>query len=103
MRCVIKRLALLAAALMLLTVPVLAVEGTMDKMLEQGQQGGKDECLLVAKNCGSEVDTIQQRIERIQKEIGRGTDVYTNDELKSLNRQLENEIKNLEELSTGGA
>jgi hypothetical protein len=101
MRCIIKRLALLAAALMLLTVPVLAVEGTMDKMLEQGQQGGKDECLLVAKNCGGEVDTIQQRIERIQKEIGRGTDVYTNDELKSLNRDLENEIKNLEQLNTG--
>jgi len=73
----------------------------MDKMLEQGQQGGKDECLLVAKNCGGEVDTIQQRIERIQKEIGRGTDVYTNDELKSLNRDLENEIKNLEQLNTG--
>jgi hypothetical protein len=100
MRCVIKRLTLLAAALMLMAMPVLAAEGTMEKSFDPGQQTGKDECLLVAKNC--QADAIQERIDRINKEIGRGTDVYTNDELKSLNRQLEFEIKNLEGLNMGG-
>lgn len=101
MRCVIKRLALLTAALMLIAVPVLADEEFTDRAVEQGQQGGKDECLLVARNCGNEVDSIQQRIDRIQKEIGRGTDVYTNDELNRLNRQLGEELKNLENLNMG--
>ncbi|GAC1465214.1 MAG: hypothetical protein PVSMB11_00380 [Desulfuromonadaceae bacterium] len=74
----------------------------MDKALEQGQQDGKNECLLVAINCPNQVDTIQQRIERIKGEIARGSDVYTNDELGRLNRQLEEAIKNLEELGAGG-
>lgn len=100
MRCVIKRITLLAAALMLMAMPVLAAEGTMEKSLDQGQQAGKDECLLVAKDC--QANTIQERIDRIQVEIGRGTGVYTNDELKSLERQLEFEIKNLEGLNMGG-
>jgi hypothetical protein len=102
MRCLIRRLTLLAAALLLLAVPVLADEGAMDKALEQGQQEWKNECLLVAINCPDQVDTIQQRIERIKGEIGRGTDVYTNDELKTLNWKLEEAEKNLEELGAGG-
>lgn len=100
MRHIIKRITMLSAALMLLAVPVFAAEDT-ERMLEQGQSG-KDECLLVAKNCVGEADTIQQRIERIEHEIGRGTDVYTNEELRILNRQLENEQKSFENLIMGG-
>jgi TolA-binding protein len=102
MRCIIKRLTLLAAALMIMAVPVLAAEGSMDRTFEQGQQVEKNECLLLAMNCANQVDTIQQRIERIKGEISRGTDVYTNDELRRLNRQLEETIKTLEDLSSGG-
>jgi len=85
---------------MLMAMPVLAAEGTIEKTSDQWQQGGKDECLLVAKNC--QADTSQERIDRINKEIGRGTDVYTNDELQQLQRQLEFEIKNLEGINMGG-
>ena len=102
MRCVIRRLTLLAAALMLFALPVLADEGASDKALEQGQQSGKDECLLLARNCGNEVDSIQQRIDRIKNEIGRGANVYNDDELKTLNNRLENEIRVYEELNMGG-
>jgi hypothetical protein len=102
MRCIIRKLTLLAAALMLFAVPVLADEGAMDKALEQGQQELKNECLLVAMNCPNQVDTIQQRIERIKGEIARGSYVYTNDELGILNRQLEEAEKNLQELGAGG-
>ena len=87
-----KRIAILipavAAVVMLYSIPARSDEGAM-----YGTQGEatptKDECLLVAKNCVDNVDSVQQRIDKLQKEIGRGTDVYTNDELKILNRKLE--------------
>jgi hypothetical protein len=101
MRYISKRIALLAPALMLLAAPVFAEEGAIDKMNElQGQQGGKDECLLVAKNC--QADAIQERIERIKTEIDRGPSVYSNDELKTLNKELEYEMRNLDVLQMGG-
>jgi hypothetical protein len=81
---------------MILAVPALADEGSMGSKFEQGQQAGKNECLLVAMNCANQVDTIQQRIDRIKGEIGRGTDVYTTEELKSLNKELEDANKILE-------
>lgn len=102
MRSMIHKITLLAAALMIMTVPVLAAEGTMEKSFGQGEQGGKNECLLVAMNCANQVDTIQQRIERIQKEIGRGTNVYTKDELKRLERDLEDANNTLKDLNMGG-
>jgi hypothetical protein len=102
MRSILRKLSLLAAALMILAVPALADEGTMDKMLDQGQQVNKNECLLVAVNCGNQVDSIQERIDRIKGEISRGSDVYTADELRRLNRQLDEANKILEEESFGG-
>lgn len=102
MRRILKKITLLSAALLLLGIPVLADEGMMDKTLQQEEQNGKDVCLLVAKNCGNEVDTIQERIERLRKEISRGTDVYNNEELNRLKRELDSEIKSLENITTGG-
>jgi len=84
MRHIIKKITLLAAALMIVAVPVLAQEGVMGQQATQNQ---KNECLLVARNCPT--DSIQERIDRIQTEINKGTAVYTNDELKSLKRELE--------------
>lgn len=101
MRCMIRKLSLLAAALLIVAVPVLAEEGSMDKMLEQGQQPDKNECLLASLNCANQVDTIQQRIDRIKGEIQRGTDVYTTDELRILNRQLDDANKTVDDLSYG--
>jgi hypothetical protein len=97
-----RKLTLLAAALMIMAVPVLADEGSMDRMLEQGQQVDKNECLLAAINCPNQVDSLQQRIDRIRGEIARGTDVYTRDELGRLNRELEEAVRTLEMESVGG-
>lgn len=102
MKCMIRKISLLAAALLIVAVPVLAEEGSMDKMLEQGQQSDKNECLLASLNCANQVDTIQQRIDRIKGEIQRGTDVYTTDELRILNRQLDDANKTLDDLNYGG-
>jgi hypothetical protein len=102
MRSIIKKMTLLAAGLMIIAVPALADEGAMDRMLNQGQQVDKNECLRVAINCGNQADSIQQRIDRIEGEIAMGTAVYTNDELRRLNRQLEEATKTLNVLSVGG-
>lgn len=102
MRRVIGKISLLAAILALSAVPVLAADTGMDKVFDQGQQIEKNECLLVAVNCGDQVDSIQQRIERIKGEISRGTDVYTSDELRRLNRELEEAEKLMEAQTFGG-
>ncbi|QWV97458.1 hypothetical protein KP005_19320 [Geomonas nitrogeniifigens] len=48
----------------------------------------KDECVLVSRNCKDAVDDIQTQIKRINKEIEKGTAVYTAEELKKLQQKL---------------
>jgi len=54
----------------------------------------KDECLLVSRNCKNAVDDIQTQIAKIDKEIKKGTAVYTPQELKKLEQKL-TEVKEL--------
>ena len=86
-----------AAVVMLYSAPVRSAEGM------PGTQGEttatKNECLLVAMNCKDNVDSIQQRISKLQTEIGKGTAVYTNNELKILNRKLDEANKVFIELN----
>ncbi|MBK5274689.1 MAG: hypothetical protein JJE30_06520 [Desulfuromonadales bacterium] len=51
-------------------------------------KGQKDECLIVAKNCINDNETVMQRVERLNREINKGTDVYTPEELRILQNQL---------------
>jgi TolA-binding protein len=96
------KIALLLAASLVSALPALAAEGMGSTMMGQGQNQ-KDECLLVAKNCGDRVDTIQQRIERITHEISKGTAVYSREELMHLDSQLNDANRTLEQLTSGGA
>ena len=50
------------------------------------QQGQKDNCLLVAKNCPDSYTA--GKIDRLNREIAKGTAVYTEQELRTLNDQL---------------
>jgi hypothetical protein len=84
-----------------MAVPVLAEEGGFTRGMDPEEQATKDQCLLVAMNCADQVDTYQQKIDRIQNEIKRGTDVYTNDELKRLQDQLDDATKNFNDISGG--
>jgi hypothetical protein len=54
---------------------------------EQAQQ--KDECLLVARNCGNSAISIQDKIERLKDEIAKGRAVYTLEELNNLKQKLD--------------
>jgi hypothetical protein len=88
-----RTMTIIAASMLFSAIPVLADEGNMGSTGSQApqvQQGQKDECLLVAINCGSvpdSMDSIQHRINRLNREIGRGTDVYTPEELQNLREQ----------------
>jgi peptidoglycan hydrolase CwlO-like protein len=60
------------------------------------QANMKDECLLASKDCKDQVDSIQQRIKKINSEIKKGKRVYSAEELKKLQQKLKetNEILN---------
>jgi hypothetical protein len=49
----------------------------------------KNECLLVAKNCINNSSSVQERIDDLKNEISRGLNIYTPDELKLLEDQLQ--------------
>jgi len=74
-----KRAALfvMAALVMSSSMPVFAADDM-----------SKDECLLISKDCKGEVDSIQEKIKKLETEINKGTTVYTTDELKALHKKL---------------
>ena len=55
----------------------------------------KDECLLLAKNCPKEGMSVRDRIDKLNAEIAKGTDVYTADELTVLKGKLDDANKEL--------
>ena len=57
-------------------------------MGESHQVANKDECLLVARNCPPDMASVQYRIDRLNTEIAKGTDVYTPSELQVLHDKL---------------
>ena len=89
MRTIRRTLAVVVATVMIAAIPVLAEERAVEM---QEPLMRKSDCLLIAKNCPT--DSIHERIDRIQTEIGKGNAVYTNDELRQLEREL-NEAQKL--------
>ncbi len=87
---------ILAGAALLSGSLLFAAETTMDDMKQ------KDECLLISKNCPEQGDTMQQRIMHLNKELAKGTDVYTREELNALEQKLDDTVKMLEFMTTGG-
>jgi hypothetical protein len=70
---------LLAATLLLnTTAPAFA----------QMSQAERDECMLASRNCTDQVDDIYKRMHRLDREIKKGTRVYTPAELKKLQTKL---------------
>jgi uncharacterized protein YlxW (UPF0749 family) len=70
---------LMAAFMVSAAVPVMAAE--MSK-------ADKDQCLLYSKSCMNEVDSLQQKMKKLNQEINKGTRVYSPEELKKLNEKL---------------
>ena len=68
--------------------------GTTDWSGSQ-QIANKDECLLVAMNCPKDGFTTQEKIDRLNTEISKGTSVYTPEELRVLNGKLNDAYQEL--------
>ena len=62
----------------------------------------KDECLLTSKDCKDQVDSIQQRIKRINAEIKKGKKVYSAEDLKKLQQKLKEADEILKDLEKPG-
>lgn len=73
----------------------------MEKWGESHQIANKDECLLVARNCPPDMALVQNRIDRLNAEIAKGTDVYTPTELKVLNDKLNAAYEELNRTNSG--
>lgn len=99
-----RRLAILVSAmlvsLLISVVPILSAE---NKLMNELLIPKKDTCLLFAKNCQDNAYILQQRIERLQGEITKGSTVYTYDELNLLRQKLDETNKALEFVFSEGA
>lgn len=83
----------MAATLLLNSLYAAEYEPWNDPIYDTQQ---KDECLLIAKNCPDDMLSVQHRINVLNTEIAKGTDVYTVDELNVLRTWLDNAYKTLE-------
>jgi len=81
----------LAAALMVSSLSAFGAGGAKGQDPGQGSVGPKDECLLVARDCSS--DSINARVERIEREISKGTAVYTDSELNKMKQDLKDAVR----------
>lgn len=85
-------MSLLAAFLFLSVAPAWA---------EMAQEQ-KDECLVASRNCMNQVDDIQKRIHRLNKEIKKGNRTYDPAELKKLQQKLKETNDTLKKMEEGG-
>jgi len=62
----------------------------------------KDDCVLASMNCKNEVDSIQQKVKKLNTEIKKGHKVYTSAELNKLNFKLKEVNAMLDDLEKPG-
>lgn len=81
---------LMALSLFATAAPVLAEEGHQHGASHQAMdEQCTKECAMLLKNCALEVDSLQDRIRKLQVEINeKGANSYTLEELKILNEKL---------------
>ncbi|MBJ6750752.1 hypothetical protein JFN91_11050 [Geomonas sp. Red421] len=62
----------------------------------------RNECLLLSQNCKDQVDDIYTRMQRLSREIDKGTRVYTPKELEQLRQKLAETQEMLREMEKPG-
>ena len=92
---------LMAAALFAGSVPAMAAQTGAPTTREMDEQCRK-ECDLLIRNCGNEVDSIQQRIQKLQVAVKNSSGTYTRDQLKKLQDKLAEAQKTLNDIESGG-
>ncbi|MDD2540787.1 MAG: hypothetical protein PHH28_07050 [Desulfuromonadaceae bacterium] len=67
---------------------IFALSATSMTFAADTKSNQKDECLLASKGCRDQVDSIQQKIKKINTEIKKGKKVYSAEDLKKLQQKL---------------
>ncbi len=89
-------------AILLTIIAVSLAAAVLAQNTTQAPAGQKNECLLLSKSCKEEVDSLQQRIKKLNAEIKKGKRVYTPEELKRLQEKLKDVEDVLRDLERGG-
>ena len=84
-----------------LTACVLSITA-MSFAADAPQANTKDECLVASKGCIHEIDSIQQKMKKINAEIKKGKSVYSAEELKMLEQKLKEVNEILKSLNKPG-
>lgn len=94
---------LLAAAMVAATVPAFAEEQTKEDFPKIVNEQQAKECDMLLRNCIQEVDSIMERIKKLQAAVSeKGATAYTVEELKILNKKLKEANENLRVLTKPG-
>ena|SRR5450631_2835250 len=81
--------------LLSILVPVYADDATAVEQYEQQPQA-KNECILLAVQCGNSIISIQDKIQLLKEEIAKGKSAYTPEEITNLKKKLEEVNKTLD-------
>lgn len=73
----------------LMLQPARGLTVDQDEFDTPGKASEKDLCLLYLVQCNLQVQSLQDKITRLQEEIAKGTKVYTVEELRLLKEKLE--------------
>lgn len=105
-----KKMTVLIAALFSLTAPVASFSATDHGFMNMEHGGGpssrqamdeqcQKECAMLIRNCSQEVDSLQQRIKKLDAVLkDKGASNYTRDELKTLEQRLQEAEETLRRL-----
>lgn len=66
------------------------------------QTEGKDDSLLYGKNCPNVLDSLPERITKLNKEIAKDEKIYTSEELNKLKRKLKEDNETMRVLQKPG-
>ena len=91
---------LLAAALFATSVPAMAMQHSEMKSMQHDEQCQKA-CDMHVRNCGQEVDSLQERIQRLQRAVQNNAGEYTPEELNKLRSDLADSEKTLADIQLG--
>lgn len=69
-------------------------------MFDKNDSFSKDECLLFAKKCENEIETIKKKIMELQSEIQKGSVKYNIEDINKLKEKLDETYEMLDSLTS---
>lgn len=74
--------------LMMMAAGVLAMSAPAFAADHGAKKSERDECLIASHACASQAKTLQEKLATLEKEIKKGTKVYSKEEIQKLSAKL---------------